>query len=104
MRPLPLLAAAVLSASPSLAAAQVSNHAISVESGVSRRLGGAAPAGAAVAIAASGWLDALGAGDLDGVLRVSFTSAAETAGRASAALSGNESTEPPTYVGSYVFP
>ncbi len=86
MRPLPLLAAAALCTAPSLAAAQLSNWAISVESGLSAPLGSSAPAAAAFAIAASGWLDGLDAGDLDGVLRVCSSSVPETAGRASDAL------------------
>ena len=83
MRATFLAAAAVLSASPSLAAAQLANRAISVESGVSTPLQGRGPAAAAFAVSASGWIDGFEEGDLEGVFRVAFASAPETTGRAS---------------------
>jgi hypothetical protein len=76
-------AAAALAALP--ASAQLSNHGIAVESGISSPLGkGGAPA-ATFALSASAWLE----GDLEAVARVSYRSAAETGGRAAAsALAG----------------
>jgi hypothetical protein len=82
MRARPLLAAAVLCAVPSAATAQLANHSISVESGLSAALGGGGPAAATVALAATRWLEGLDRGDLDGVLRVALGSAPRTAGRA----------------------
>jgi hypothetical protein len=80
----PLLAAALLAASPSLVAAQLANHGISVESGLSTPIGRRGPAAAAFALAASGWLEGFEGGDLEGVLRVALASAPETPGRAPA--------------------
>ncbi len=76
-----LAAAALLSATPSVATAQLANRSISLESGVSTALGTPGPAVAAFAISASRWLEGLGRGDLDGVLRVSYASAPRTTGR-----------------------
>lgn len=73
-----LAAAAALAAGPAFA--QLSNHGIAVESGISSPLGkGGAPA-ATFALTASAWLE----GDLEAVARVAYRSAAETGGRAAA--------------------
>ncbi len=78
-----LAVAAALAAPP--AAAQLSNHAIAVESGISTSLGAASATGATLALSASTWLD----GDLDGVARVAFGSAGGAEGRAAVpALAG----------------
>ncbi len=83
---LPILAAAaVLSAAPSLPAAQLANRAIALESGLSTPLGSRGPPAAAVAFSASSWLEGFDGGDLEGVLRVAFASAPQTNGRAAAA-------------------
>ncbi len=72
-----------LAASP--AAAQLSNHGIAVETGISAPLGGGGGTAAAVALSASTWLE----GDVEGVARVALASARGTDGRAAApALSG----------------
>ncbi len=78
MRLLPaaLASAALLGAVP--AAAQVSNHGIAVESGLSAVLARGAGLGATFAASASTWLE----GDVEAVLRFSRGSAAETGGRA----------------------
>ncbi|HET7826238.1 MAG TPA: hypothetical protein VFK90_12960 [Anaeromyxobacter sp.] len=77
------IAAAVLAAFP--AAAQVSNHGIAVESGVSTPLGGGSEPALAAALSASTWLD----GDVEGTARVAWGSAGATGGRAAASfLSG----------------
>lgn len=82
---LPILAAAaVLAAIPGLASAQLASRSISVESGLATPLGGGGATGAALALAASTWLDELEVGALDGVLRVAWGSARETDGRAPA--------------------
>ncbi len=85
MRPLHLavVAAAAVAAPP--AAAQVSNHGIAVESGISAPIeAGSAPA-LGFALGASLWLD----GDVEGTARVAWGSAAATGGRgADSALSG----------------
>jgi hypothetical protein len=60
------------------AAAQLSNHGIAVESGISRPLDGAGEAAASLALAASTWIE----GDVEGVARVAFASASRTGGRA----------------------
>jgi hypothetical protein len=75
-----LVAAAALAAAP--ASAQLSNHGIALESGISSPLakgGGPRPI---FALAASAWLE----GDVEAVARVSYESAAETSGRAAASL------------------
>src|SRR5512141_2447689 len=84
MRPLlPAAAIAVACAAP--AAAQVSNHGIALESGISSALGTAAAPQATFALAASTWLE----GEVEGVARIAHGSAAGTGGRAAAsALSG----------------
>jgi len=79
---LALAAASSLLATP--AAAQLSNRAISLESGISAPLQGGA-AGGAFALSATGWLDGGRLGDLDAVARVAVASAPETGGRAAAA-------------------
>lgn len=76
---LALALAALLAAAP--AAAQVSNHGIAVESGLSTPLGGGGGPAGTVAVTATTWLE----GDVEGVARVAYTSAAETGGRAAAA-------------------
>jgi hypothetical protein len=80
MRLLPaaLAAAAALAAGP--ASAQLSNHGIAVESGISSPLGRGGAPSAAFALTASAWLE----GDLEAVARVAYRSAAETGGRAAA--------------------
>jgi hypothetical protein len=81
MRPLHAAAVAALAcAAP--AAAQVSNHGIALETGVSSALGSGAAPQAAFAVAASLWLE----GDVEGVARVAYGSAAATAGRAAASV------------------
>ncbi|HET8542858.1 MAG TPA: hypothetical protein VFL83_23500 [Anaeromyxobacter sp.] len=86
MRATVLAAALVLSALPTPAAAQLANHAISVESGVSTPLHGRAAPGAAFALSATAWIDGFDRGDLEGVLRVALASAPQTVGRASTAV------------------
>ncbi len=77
-----LLAAAALAlAAPSRSAAQLANHSISGESGISTPFGGRGAAAAAFAVSAARWLDGFDAADLDGVVRVALASAPETAGR-----------------------
>jgi hypothetical protein len=77
------IAAAALAAFP--AAAQVSNHGIAVESGVSAPLGSRSAPALAAALSASTWLD----GDVEGTARVAWGAAAATDGRAAASfLSG----------------
>ncbi|HEX9306176.1 MAG TPA: hypothetical protein VF894_01720 [Anaeromyxobacter sp.] len=71
-----LLAAAVLAAA-SPAAAQLSNRSIAVESGLSAPIDGERGPSAALALAATAWLDA----DLEAVARVAFGAAPETGGR-----------------------
>lgn len=80
MRLLPtaLAAAAALAAGPS--SAQLSNHGIAVESGISSPLGKGGAPSATFALSASAWLE----GDLEAVARVAYRSAAETGGRAAA--------------------
>ncbi len=74
--PRALLSAAVLAAA-SPAAAQLSNRSIAVESGLSAPLEGDAAPRAALALAATTWLD----GDLEAVARLAFGAAPETSGR-----------------------
>ncbi len=81
MRPLLLAAIASAAALPSLAHAQLSNRAISVESGLSTPVNGPGPAAAAFALSASRWLEGWDGADLDGVLRVAFAAEPETTGR-----------------------
>ncbi len=82
---LPLLAAcAFLATVPGPASAQLASRSISLGSGVSTPLAGRGAPGAALALAASTWLDELEVGALDGVLRVAWASARETTGRAPA--------------------
>jgi hypothetical protein len=85
MRSLLLAIAAAAFAVPSRATAQLANRAISVESGISTPFGGRGAAAAAFAVSASRWLDGFDEGDLDGILRVAYAAAPETAGRATAA-------------------
>jgi hypothetical protein len=73
-----LLAVALLGAAAP-AVAQLSNRSISVESGLSAPTRAGAPAAAAFALAATGWLD----GDLEAVARVALWAGPRTAGRAS---------------------
>jgi hypothetical protein len=76
-------ALALILAAP--ARAQLSNRAISVESGLSAPLGGGAASGPAFAVAASTWIG----GDVEAFARVARTAAAGTGGRgADAALAG----------------
>jgi hypothetical protein len=70
-----LAAAALAAASP--AAAQLSNRSIAVESGLYAPAGDAGSPRAAVALAATAWLE----GDLEVVARVAFAAAPQTAGR-----------------------
>jgi hypothetical protein len=82
MRPSHLLAAAVLLASASPAAAQLRNRSISVEAGLAAPFdarGGGRPA---VALAATAWLD----GSAEAVARVAYASAPQPNGREAAAL------------------
>ena len=76
MRLRPATALAVLLAAPA-AHAQVSNHAIAVESGVSAPLAVGGGGGATFAVSASTWI----AGDVEGFARGAWTSAGRTAGR-----------------------
>lgn len=77
------VSAAALAATP--ARAQLSNHSISVETGLSAPLRAGGGASAAFAVAATVWLD----GDVEAVARVARASAPATAGRgADASLSG----------------
>ncbi len=69
----------VLAAPP--AAAQLSNRSISAESGLSAPLRPGAPATAAFALTATGWLDGWGDADLDAVARVAMRAGPRTAGR-----------------------
>jgi hypothetical protein len=73
-----LAAAATLAAGP--ASAQLSNHGIAVESGISTPLGKGGPPSATFALTASAWLE----GDLEAVARLSYRSAPQTGGRAAA--------------------
>jgi hypothetical protein len=73
-----LAAAAALAAGP--ASAQLSNHGIAVESGISSPIGKGGAPSATFALTASAWLE----GDLEAVARVSYRSAPETAGRGAA--------------------
>jgi hypothetical protein len=84
MRLLPVAAlAVVLTATP--AAAQLSNHGIAVESGLSGAAGGRGAPAPAFALSASTWLE----GDVDAFARIAYASAAETVGRAAVpALTG----------------
>jgi hypothetical protein len=85
MNPIPaaFAAATVLAAAP--AAAQVANHGIAVESGISTPLAGGGAPQAGFAASASLWLE----GDVEGVARVAWGSAAQTGGRgASSTVSG----------------
>jgi hypothetical protein len=78
MRPLRIaLALAAAVAAPN-AVAQISNHGIALESGISSPLGGSGGPGATFAVSASAWID----GDLEGFARVAFSSAGETQDRA----------------------
>ena len=79
-----LAAAAVLAAAPRPASAQLASRSISLESGLSTPLAGRGEPSAAVAVAASAWLDDVDVGTLDGVVRVARASAPETPGRAAA--------------------
>jgi hypothetical protein len=72
-------ALAVLLAAPP-AAAQLSNHGIAVESGVSAPLRGARAVAGTIALSATTWLT----GELEGVARVARASVPGTAGRAAA--------------------
>lgn len=83
----PLRSALVLSLAlvAPVARAQLSNTAISVESGISAPLGEGGGAGMAIAVSASTWLG----GDVEGFARVGRAYAPGTAGRAAdAALAG----------------
>lgn len=80
MRLLAAAATAALALAARPAAAQLSNHSIAVESGLSAPLSGGAGAGAALALAATTWL----AGDLEAVGRVALASAPGTQDRAAA--------------------
>ncbi len=74
----PVLAVSLLlAAAASPAAAQLRNRSIALESGLSAPLSSADPGHAALALAASAWLD----GELEATARVSFAAAAETGGR-----------------------
>ncbi len=78
-----IAAALVLAASP--AAAQLSNHSIAFEAGLSARHGSLHDVDTGLAVSASRWME----GDVEAVARVAFASAAETDGRATAsAVSG----------------
>lgn len=70
------LALAVAAAAPS-AAAQLSNHGIALESGISHPLGASGRPAATFAVSASTWID----GDLEGFARVAFSSAGGTEDR-----------------------
>jgi hypothetical protein len=81
MRSLRLVVASAVALAASPVAAQLSNHAIAVESGVSAPLGGEGAADATIALSAAAWLT----GDLEGYARVARASVGGTAGRAAAA-------------------
>ncbi len=78
MRATHVLAAAVLLAAASPAAAQLRNRSISAESGVSAPLAHGAGAQPAFALAATAWLD----GPAEAVFRLAFGADAHTGGRA----------------------
>jgi hypothetical protein len=78
MRAIRLAAALAVLLAALPAAAQLSNHGIAVESGVSAPLDGAGAAAGTIALSATTWLG----GDLEGVARVARASVPGTAGRA----------------------
>jgi hypothetical protein len=80
MRPLRLAVLASLLSAAVPAAAQLRNHSVSVESGLSSPLAGRGGARPTYALAATAWLD----GSLEAVARVAVASGAETAGRGAA--------------------
>ena len=69
--------AVALAAAP--AVAQLSNRSIAVESGISAPLRGPAPAGAALALTATGWLE----GELEALARIAVLAGPRTSGRGS---------------------
>jgi hypothetical protein len=73
--------AAVLLCHAAPALAQLANHSIAVESGVSAPVSGGAGAGLALALSATAWIH----GPLEAVVRVGKAAAPETAGRRPAA-------------------
>ncbi len=80
----PAVAAALLLAAMP-AAAQLSNHSLAVEAGLSSRPRAPGYTGSSVAVTATRWIE----GDVEALARVAFASAARTDGRAAAsALSG----------------
>jgi hypothetical protein len=80
MRASTTLAAAVLLAVATPAAAQVRNRSVSVESGVSAPLSRLGAGGGTFALGATSWLE----GAVDATARVAFSAAPRTGGRASA--------------------
>lgn len=85
MSPLRIALALAAAAAASPAAAQIANHGIALESGISRPLGTSGGSGATFAVSASTWID----GDLEGFARVAFSSAGRTQDRAAVpALAG----------------
>lgn len=85
MNPLRLAIALAAATAVSPASAQIANHGIALETGISSPLGTSGGAAATFAASASAWID----GDLEGFARIAFSSADGTRDRAAVpALAG----------------
>lgn len=85
MKPLRIAFALAAAAAAPTVAAQVSNHGIALESGISSPLGTSGGPAATFAVSASTWIE----GDVEGFARVAFSSAGGTRDRAAVpALAG----------------